>query len=75
MKLGGDAAVDLLRMALMKLVPYAESGHYLELIEDVLLALPAKCDDDLVSLVAPFASSPSDRIRIQAHAIMVRALV
>lgn len=75
MKLGGDAALDLLRMALMKLVPHAESGHYLELIEDVLLALPAKCDDDVVSLVAPFASSPSDRVRIQAHAIMVRALV
>lgn len=75
MKLGGDAAVDLLRMALTKLVPHAESGHHLELIEDVLLALPAKCDDELVSLVAPFASSPSDRVRIQAHAIMVRALV
>lgn len=70
----GPGARDLLRAALAKLAPHAGTVRHVEVVEDVLLSLPARCDDDLLAAVASFAKSPVPRIRELALAAIARAL-
>jgi eukaryotic-like serine/threonine-protein kinase len=70
----GPAARDVLRAGLNKLVPHAETGKHADMIEDVLLSLPMRCDDDIAELVAVFARSPNARVRELAIATLARAL-
>ena len=70
----GPGARDIIRAALTTLAPYAAAGHYATIAEDVLLALPARCDDELLAAVAPFASSPARRIRELTLSAIARAV-
>jgi serine/threonine-protein kinase len=70
----GPGAYDVLRAALAKLAPYADTERHATVIEDVLLALPARCDDDLLAFVACFAKSPVARVRELTLSTIARAL-
>jgi hypothetical protein len=70
----GPSARDVLRAGLAKLAAHAGNVRHADMIEDVLLALPARCDDDLLAAVARFARSPVPRIRELALAAIARAL-
>ncbi len=70
----GPGARDVLRAALIKLAPHATTTRHADIIEDVLLALPARCDDELLSAVARFARSPARRVAELALAAIARAL-
>ena len=70
----GPGARGVLRAALVKLGPHAGTGRHAEIVEDLLLALPPGCDDDVLAGVARFASSPVPRVRELALAAIARAL-
>ncbi|HVJ92614.1 MAG TPA: protein kinase [Labilithrix sp.] len=70
----GPSAVDVLRVGLAKLSPHAATWRHADLVEDVLLALPSRCDDELLAVVAYFAKSPVPRVRELALAAIARAL-
>jgi len=70
----GPGGRDVLRAALVKLTPHADTGRHAELVEDVLLALPVRCDDDLLADAARFAKSPVPRVRELVLAAIARAL-
>ena len=70
----GPSARDVLRAGLVKLSPHAETGRHADVVEDVLLALPARCDGDLLVAAAGFAKSPVPRVRELALAAVARSL-
>ena len=70
----GPSARDVLRAALVRLSPHAETGRHADVVEDLLLALPVRCDDNLLASVARFAKSPVPRVRELALATVARAL-
>ncbi|MBX3199718.1 MAG: protein kinase [Labilithrix sp.] len=70
----GPSARDVLRAGLVKLSPHAETGRHADVVEDVLIALPARCDGDLLAAAARFAKSPVPRVRELALAAVARSL-
>ncbi|MBX3225440.1 MAG: serine/threonine protein kinase [Labilithrix sp.] len=70
----GPGARDVLRAGLVKLAQHAETGRHADVVEDVLLALPTRCDDELLAAAATFAKSPVPRVRELALAAVARSL-
>jgi len=70
----GPGGRDVLRAALVRLTPHADTGRHSEIVEDVLLALPVRCDDVVVADAARFAESPVPRVRELVLAAIARAL-
>jgi hypothetical protein len=70
----GPGAYDVLRAALAKLALSADTECHATVIEDVLLALVARCDDDLLAFVACFAKWPFARVRELTLSTIARAL-
>lgn len=68
----GAASHDILAASFGKMSPHAGASGYADVIEDLLLALPLRCDDALAKSIAPFASSPVDRVRDLTRTVLAR---